>query len=265
MNIDDEQETDEKEKTWQFHLLLAFQFLTILPISLPRKAEESDFGKSTSFFPVVGLAQGLILLFIYKLFSLVLPEPVVNVLVLLSLVILAGGLHVDGFCDTVDGLAGRRGRDEALHIMKDSSVGAFTSVGVMLLFLMKYAGLISLPVGHRSGVIVAMPVFSLWSMVLLARLHHYARVEGGTGKAFVEHTGNRELATASLITLVVTLVAMSYIGLLVYFLIFMVTLFMGEYFRQRLGGVTGDALGAAKEVNDALVLLFTLIFLPQIR
>jgi adenosylcobinamide-GDP ribazoletransferase len=261
MNENSEPRTEGAGKSWYFYLLLAVQFLTILPVRLPGETEESDFGRSTALFPVVGLLQGLILLVVYKLFSLALPGAVVDVFILLTLVFITGGLHVDGFSDTVDGFAGKREKAETLRIMNDSNVGAFAVTGIALLSLLKYAGLSSLPVDHKSGVIVSIPVFSVWSMVLLARLHDYAREEGGTGKAFVRNTGNRELTAASIITVIVTVAAMGFYALLIYLLIFLTTLLMGEYSRYRLGGVTGDVLGAAKEVNDAMVLLFALIFL----
>ncbi len=260
MNNNEVETASDKRKPFYFHLLMALQFLTIFPLKLPGEAEESDFGKSTSFFPLVGLAQGLVLLIAYKVLSLVLPGVVVDAFILLFLILLNGGLHIDGFCDTIDGFGGSRERSETLRIMKDSNVGAFAVTGVALLFLLKYAGLTSIPVDHKSGIIVSLPVFSLWSMVLLMRLHDYAREEGGTGQSFTQHTGSRELITATIITLIVTLPAMGIYALLVFLLVFLATLLMGEYSKYRLGGVTGDVLGAAKEVNDALVLVFALIF-----
>jgi len=263
--LNDEQANIEKEmnRPWHYYLFAAFRFLTILPFPSTAKMEDSDFGKSMAFFPVVGLVQGLILLAVYAVFSPVLRGAVVDILLLLVLVLLAGGLHIDGFCDTVDGLAGGRDRENTLRIMKDSSVGSFAVAGIALLFLLKYAGLSSLTPGYKGGVILSMPVFSLWSMVLLARLYDYAREEGGTGKAFVDNTSNRELAAASIITLIFTILAMGINALLVFLLIGLVTLLFGEYSRHRLGGVTGDVLGAAKEANDALVLVFALIFMPK--
>lgn len=261
MKADDELTPDEDGRPLSYHLRLAFQFLTILPVSAPGRLEERDLARSTVYFPVVGLVQGLILLVLYWLLSLIFPGAVVDALILAALVILTGGLHIDGFCDVVDGFGSRKGRAETLRIMKDSRVGAFAAAGIALLFIMKFAGLSSLPLGHKGGVIVSMPVLSLWSMVLLARLHSYPREEGGTGKAFVEHTGNRELAMASVITLVITLLAMGVYALLIYMLIFILTLLMGEYSRQKLRGVTGDVLGAAKEINDVLVLILAAAFL----
>ena len=254
---------DGRNKGWLFYLLTAFRFLTVFPLSAPEKTDQADFGRSTAFFPVVGLAQGIILLVMYKVFMPFLPSALVDALILVALVILWGGLHIDGFCDVIDGFGGGRDPARILNIMKDSSVGAFAVTGVALLFLMKYAGLTALPADNKAGIIVCMPVLSLWSMVLLARLHRYPREEGGTGRAFMENTGNKELITAGLITLGITLLFMRFHAFIIFMIISFVTLLMGEYSKSRIGGVTGDVLGATKEINDAMVLLLAAAFLAK--
>jgi len=109
--------------------LAAFQFLTSIPLPGRR------------YFPVVGLIIGLILAGLNWLLSLILPSAVVNALLIVVLVIITGALHLDGFVDTCDGIAGHKAVEDRWRVMHDSRAGAFGIVGVVLLLLVKYVSL----------------------------------------------------------------------------------------------------------------------------
>ena len=125
--------------------IVALQFLTSIPVPLKREYTPREMGKSTLYFPVVGLIIGLTLAGLHWLLGLLLPYGLVNAFIIIALVLLTGAIHLDGFADTCDGIAGHRTVEERWQVMRDSRVGAFGVVGVVLLLLVKYTALGSIP------------------------------------------------------------------------------------------------------------------------
>ena len=118
--------------------LAALKFLTIIPLPSRLEPTPEEVGHSLAYFPVVGIIIGLILAGLNWLLGLFLPPAVVAGLVLVFMVVISGALHLDGFADTCDGIAGHRTAEERLQVMRDSRVGAFAVIGVSLLLLVKY-------------------------------------------------------------------------------------------------------------------------------
>ena len=163
--------------------LAALKFLTIIPLPWRREASPEEIGRSIGYFPVIGLIIGLILAGLNWLLSLFLPSAVVNALLIVSLVVLSGALHLDGFVDTCDGIAGHKTIEERWRVMHDSRAGAFGIVGVFLLLLVKYVSLNSVPESLLMVTLVLMPVVSRWAMVYTVFAYPYAR-PAGLGKVF---------------------------------------------------------------------------------
>ena len=234
--------------------LLALQFLTTFPVNKDLKADVSELRRSMSWFPLVGALQGLILVAAYFIFSTLLPDSVVMGLLLLVLVLTNGGLHVDGFADTVDGLAGGKSAEDRLRIMRDSSTGAIGVLFVVLLMLLKFLSLQELPEEARPQAIFLFPVFGRWAMVPLACWAPYARPSGGLGAAFAGNSRDvlikATLAAAILLSLLLGILS------LVLVLVFGIILYVSSgYFKRKLGGVTGDVFGFHSEIAEVFFLL----------
>lgn len=236
-------------------ILVALQFLTIIKLSRNLDMSEESLGRSMSYFPVVGLFIGLILISARWMLVFVLPSSIVDILVVAILVVLTGALHLDGFADTVDGLAGRDDREKTLAIMRDSRSGAFAVVGITLLLLLKTATLTSLPLLMKDKALLLMPVLGRWATVPLAAFFPYARSGSGTALAFTRFAGIRELSIASVIALTVAVGLLQFKGLIIFMAVALVSLLFGVFFKARIGGVTGDIMGAACEVSEVVVLL----------
>ena len=162
-------------------LLAALQFLTILPVK--RNFTSKQIGRSTAYFPVVGLIIGAILLGLHYLLHFLLPAGIVNALLLTVLVVLSGGLHLDGLADTIDGLAGHRTPERRLEIMRDSHIGGIGAVGLFLFLIIEYVALNSIPDKWMPFTLLLAPTVSRWAMVYSIFTYPYARPEG-LGKAF---------------------------------------------------------------------------------
>lgn len=234
---------------------LAWQFLTILPWG--KREQEIDprlLGRSMAFYPMVGLLLGLILWAVHWACSFVFPRALCDGLVIMLLAILTGGLHLDGLADTCDGLASGKSPEEKMKIMKDHRVGTFGVVGLILILGMKFLALNSLPdpaVG--AGLLFAL-ILGRWSMVQLTYRTPYARQEGGLGLAFKETLTRREVILAAATSLVLGLFFWRVWGVILCLMVGLFTLLIQKFFEKKIGGITGDVLGAANEVNEVLVL-----------
>ena len=239
-------------------LYIALGFLTIIPLPLNREVRPMDMGRSMACFPLAGAIIGGILAGMSAVLSIVLPRSVADFILIAALALITGGLHLDGLADTFDGLYGGKTREEALAIMKDSRVGAIGVVSLIFVIILKYITLLSVPAGLKYTALVVMPALSRWSMVLAAYLSGYARPTGGTGRDFIETVSPMSLLIATAFALITGIGGFEWKGGLIILWIGGLTIIWVIYFHRRLGGVTGDTLGAINEVNEAMVLLFIL-------
>ena len=238
--------------------IAAFQFLTSLPLPGRRETSPEELGRSTAYFPAVGLIIGLVLAGLNWLLSLILPSAVVNTLLIVALVIITGALHLDGFVDTCDGIAGHKPVEDRWRVMRDSRAGAFGIVGIILLLLVKYVTLNSIPQDVMMANLVFMPVVSRWAMVYAIFVYPYAR-QSGLGTAFKQATRWPQFTAATIITLVIAIALFpmfSLTGLLLIFGIWIITTLFAIYLKRKFAGLTGDTYGAINEVAEVMVLVF---------
>lgn len=259
--------------------LLAFQFLTTLPVRAPHPSsgaedvdapQPPDMGAALPWFPVVGACLGGALAGVDWALSGLVGKDLRSVLVVVLSALLTGMLHLDGFLDTCDGLLGVRTVARRLEIMRDSRVGAYGVVGGALLLLAKYAALNALPADLRALGIALAPIAGRWSMVYAMSRYPYLRTIGA-GSLF--RASGQRLFAASLVTFAmlagVSLLLASPVQLVwsvalvgeVALLIVLVTLLWTGWASRRLGGgLTGDIYGATNEIVE----FATLAFLPQL-
>lgn len=218
-------------------------------------------GRSTGYFPLVGLAIGLVLAGLNYALSLVLPASAVNALLIVAMAVLSGVLHLDGVVDTCDGLAGHGTNEQRLERMRDSRAGGFGVIGVALLLLVKYAALNSVPQGTMTFTLLLAPAVSRWAMVYAVFAFPYAR-PSGLGSAFKQATGWRQLLMATVIAAAVAAWLFMFKGLAVLLIVWILTLAIGLYLKRKLGGLTGDTYGAINEVIEVCVFIIvgTLVY-----
>jgi adenosylcobinamide-GDP ribazoletransferase len=242
--------------------LAALSFLTIIPVPHRREANPEEVGRSIGYFPVVGVIIGLILAGLNWLLGRFLPLAVVNGLLIVSLVVISGALHLDGFVDTCDGIAGHKTVEDRWRIMHDSRAGAFGVVGAFLLLLVKYVSLSSVPENLMMATLVLMPVVSRWTMVYAVFAYPYARPEG-LGTVFKQGANWQRFAIATIITLAIAIglarlanVAYFYLaGLAIMLGIWIIIMAMATYLKRKFSGLTGDTYGAINEVAEVGVLI----------
>lgn len=239
--------------------LFALQFLTIIPIKLSSKIEDTAIGRSTIFFPLVGAIQGTILIGTNILFSKLLPTDVVSGVILVILILTNGGFHLDGFADTIDGIAGGNTKEKQLEIMRDSQIGAIGVVAIAAILLLKFLALNNLPLDTKNYILFLTPVIGRWAIVPMAYWANYAREGNGLGKAFTKHTGIKEFLIATIFVLLFSSIFWSWQILPCLIILLFSTYLISAFFKKRLGGVTGDIFGFQSEVTEVLFLLLVLI------
>jgi adenosylcobinamide-GDP ribazoletransferase len=250
----------EGEKS-SLSFLAALQFLTSIPVAINRELGPAQLGRATAWFPAVGLIIGGMLALLNWLLGLILPTSVVNALLIVALVMVTGALHLDGFADTCDGLAGHKPAEERWKVMRDSRTGAFGAVGIALLLLVKYISLNNVPHDWMYPTLVIMPVVSRWAMVYAVFAFRYARPEG-LGKAYKEATRWPQLLLATILALAVAAVlypAFSFTGFILTAAILVITTLLALYFKAKFAGLTGDTYGAINEVAEVMVLIAVII------
>lgn len=233
---------------------IAFQFLTIIPSPFRRQPGLRELGGSLIFFPVIGLLLGGFLFGIDLGLGLVLPPELASALILGLWVLIAGTMHLDGFMDTCDGLHGDTPQ-RRLKIMADTHVGSFGIVGVIILLLIKYFALLTLPVGLRMEALLIVPSLSRWTMVYAVFVFPYARKDSGLGQAFKQQVTWQSLVTATLIVLAISGSLLRWQGTILMTIAWLTATTLGYFLRSRLGGLTGDTYGAINEIGEVVTLM----------
>jgi len=237
----------------------AVRFLSILP--MPGRTQLLDKDEVTTrlvvgceYFPLVGLLLALLLWSLVLLLAPLVPQLVLAALLVAALVILTGGLHLDGLMDSCDGLFGGSTRERKLEIMRDSRVGSFGVLGAICILLLKFALFASLRVHALPlALLIALPS-SRWAMVLALRVFPGARPTG-LGAAFHQAVTTERLLLAGTIALAIVLFTGQFIGLIVWLAGTVTTLILGLLITRSLGGLTGDSYGAIEEVAEVAALL----------
>lgn len=235
---------------------LALQFLTLLPGRKNREAiNPRDFGRSMAYYPVVGLLLGLLLWGAHGALAKAFPRALADGITILFLVVLTAAFHLDGLADTLDGLAFGRSPEERLRIMRDHRVGTFGVVGLILALGMKGLALHTLPQEEAGRALCLAVLLGRWSMVQMTYRSSYARPEGGLGSAFKEHLRKREVILAGLLSVVFSFFLFPLWGVMIWLAVGLLTLGIQTFFQRKIGGFTGDILGATNEVNEVFVLV----------
>lgn len=238
-------------------LILAIQFLTRIPIkSSNLQVTDEDFGKSQRAFILVAFLLGGLLSLLYYLLENRLPTIVLGFLILATEVLISGGLLLDGFMDSCDGLFSSRPRERSMEIMRDSRVGAHSVTFVILLFLSKFAVYSSLDLMSDPYLILFFgPVAGLWFLLFVINYFPYAREEG-VGKFFKDQARFKDFF---LNTILVFLALLLFSNPSLVLLGFMGTFFLTSVLAFRVNkfllGHTGDTYGAMAQTAQAIYIL----------
>lgn len=240
--------------------LLAVQFLTRLPVPRGLATTEEELGQATAFFPLVGTIIGGGAAAVFVLANRIVPLPVAVLLALGFATFLTNAFHEDGLADTFDGLGGGWTKDRVLEIMRDSRIGTYGSVALIFLILGKYTFLTALDSGQIWRWLIVAHTASRWTVLPLCMWLPYARAEG-QGKLVARQIGFPALLIGSVTFLLILLLLPWQIAIVPFAVTAAVVFFSGLYFKRRLGGITGDCLGAANQITEVVLYLTALLLI----
>jgi adenosylcobinamide-GDP ribazoletransferase len=255
----------------QFTLfLVAIQFLTRLPAPALDGFQPDWLAHSVRYFPLVGVLVGLISIGVWWLAGLVFPPAVAVGSMIAASLLLTGAFHEDGFADVCDGFGGGRTRDAVLSIMKDSRIGAYGAIGIGMMLALKWVVLISLPGSALPLTVVGAHMVSRWCAIGLIWRLPYVRADADAKSKPLAGSLSAGDWLVSGVLGALGLLPMIWLGhsaaggprpqvILAALAAAMVCVALaGAYFKTRLGGSTGDCLGAAQQVSELAFLLATL-------
>ena len=232
--------------------LLALSFYTRLPV--PQTLDYRQLPQSAVYLPLIGWVVGGSCALMFYLADWLWPQTVAVILALSTGILLTGALHEDGFADICDGFGGGMNKQRILEIMKDSQVGVYGLLGLVLMLLLKISLLSSLPAVAVPLVLLSGHSLSRWSPLLLMKGYNYAREQHSKASGAVYQPGFTELAFATIIASL-PLALLPALCVLTVIPVLLVTLLLGRYFHRHIGGYTGDCLGASQQVAETVFYL----------
>jgi adenosylcobinamide-GDP ribazoletransferase len=257
--------------------LVAIQFLTRLPVPPLAGFQTSWLSESARFFPLVGGLVGLSAVGVWWLSCLFLPPLVAVGLMMSASLLLTGAFHEDGFADVCDGFGGGRTRDAVLAIMKDSRVGAYGAIGVAMMLGLKWSVLASLPYAALPVIVVGAHIVSRWCAISLIWRLRYVRADtDAKSTPLANSLSGADWLLSGALGALMLLPPMLLIDPAARFqlalalpaalaLSVITALLAAGYFRNRIGGYTGDCLGAAQQLAELSFLLAALGVLAGIH
>lgn len=263
----------------------ALAFLTRVPVPNATCTPEA-IGRAAALFPAIGALVGLLSVAILALLArTTLPPALIALFIVLGGILLTGALHLDGLADTADGFGGGWTREDVLRIMRDHQIGTFGALALIVTLLLQVVSIATLiERGAASAALIVAPTVGRWGIVMLGRSLPYARADGGLGRSVTDHMRNLELVVATMLTVVIVLLvimstaiptrvpmtsatasamadamagaaanaAPSLAGLAT---TLVATVLFGWMCRRRIGGITGDSMGAVSVICETLALV----------
>ncbi|KAA5610648.1 adenosylcobinamide-GDP ribazoletransferase [Rhodovastum atsumiense] len=232
-------------------------FFTRVPLpSLPELVPE-DQRRASAYWPLVGAAVGAAVAGVWAVSATLFPPGVAVGLALAAGLLLTGALHEDGFADVCDGFGGGTTRDRVLEIMRDSRIGAFGAIGLVMLLGLKWQAMAALPPALLPAAVIAAHALSRGAAVAMMVVLPYARTDASRARPIVGHPGARLIGVAitALMPLLLLPPPARLAGLVVVAGIWGLCFL---WFRHRLGGYTGDCLGALQQLGEIGMLLAVL-------
>ena len=245
------------------NILISLSYFTRIPVRVPGKITESDLNNASKYFPLVGIFIGILTAAVFVLCQFIFPLSISVIISMIFSIILTGAFHEDGLSDFVDGFGGGYTKESVLRIMKDSRIGSFGAIGITLILLLKFVILNEMNSMTIPLVLIAGHSISRFITITFLFTHSYAREnEDSKAKPMAKSLSLQSLLLAALFGLLPILLLPNILGIVVIvFFLFFIKFLMGFYFVKKIGGYTGDCLGAVQQITEVLFYLGALLVL----
>lgn len=227
-------------------------FYTRLPC--PKNLDYAQLPHATIYLPLIGWLVGDACGLTFYLAQFLWSPTVAILLAIISGVLMTGAFHEDGFADVCDGFGGGYDKTRILTIMKDSVIGVYGALGLVLLVALKVSVLTTFPIEKLPVIFISAHSISRLFPLYLMRLYNYARLENSKSQIAIYIPTRHDLIAATFIALL-PLILLPTICWLSIIPLSLMTLWLGRYFHKHIGGYTGDCLGATQQICETLFYL----------
>jgi adenosylcobinamide-GDP ribazoletransferase len=233
------------------YFFAALRFFTRLPVPAWVGHSSEQLNHAARYFPLVGIIVGAIGAAITLAAMQLWPMPLGVLLGMAATLLATGAFHEDGLADTIDGFGGGWTREQVLAIMKDSRIGSYGAIGIGLALLAKFEALSALPAATLFAALVAGHAASRFASTTLIFFLDYARDDASAkSKPLATRMGKGEFAAASLFGLAPCLLLPATQAAVALALVALVAVLAARHFVKRIGGYTGDCLGAVQQLAE---------------
>lgn len=242
------------------YFFTALMFFTRIPIPFTLEYSDKIMNQSQKYYPLVGILVGIFNAFVFVILQFFLPIDISLIIMMTSSVFLTGAFHEDGFTDVCDSFGGGYGKERILTIMKDSRIGAYGVIGILLLILLKFYSMkhiAEVSITHFVNVVIIAHSASRYFSGLMIHTHEYVTdIDLSKSKPLA----NKALPTKTLIIgCLFTLLPFLFLQDLKYLVVlpfaYLGKGYLGWYFKKHIGGYTGDCLGTVQQVTEVLIYL----------
>jgi len=215
--------------------------------------EEDSLSRSVKFFPLVGLAVGSGAALLQSILIVHLARPLTAFVVLTYLVLITGCLHEDGLADTADGFGGGWTKDRVLAILRDSRIGSYGAIALVLSLLARYLLLASLPMERFIAYVISAHVLCRWSSLPLSYFLPPAREQEGQGARIAKLTSFSSLLFGSALSTAIVIFALRRSSVAPLLVAPLIVLVSGWFYNKKIGGITGDCFGATNQLTEIAI------------
>lgn len=237
--------------------LTALSFFTRIPIQL-KNVSEKQFFQAMVLIPIVGLVIGLLMWGVTELLGFIGYVPAASLLLVIFYIYITGGLHLDGVADTADAIFSARDKERMFEIMKDSRLGSFGAIALILLILSLYICFSWIFDTLSYSLVALVPIMGRYAAVQLAAFSAPAPQGGGLGKGFCEAAKPWQAMVYALLILCATYFLYKPSICIAVAAVMIFTGLLSLYFKHKLGGITGDQVGLSIELGQ-IVFMFSCI------
>lgn len=231
------------------------QFLTRIPVNISLECKQDNFKKAAFYLPIIGLIVGGIEWTAYYILNIFLPANINAVLVFIMSVLITGALHIDGLGDTCDGFYAFKGKDRIIEIMKDSRIGSYACIAIVVDILLKVSSLTYIIENKLGYIIILAPIIGRLSIIFISLIGKPAK-STGSGNLFIGNMSRTIVIFAALLSFVISIILIGVTNSAIIFLIsFIITVLVNKYSESKINGITGDLLGANNELVEIFVLI----------
>jgi adenosylcobinamide-GDP ribazoletransferase len=235
-------------------MALAVQFMTRVPIR-SKGLDPARLSRASAWFPAVGLLVGGVAALAYMLLVPHLERTLAALIAVLVMVLVTGGLHEDGLADCADAFGGGWTREDKLRILKDSRIGTFGAIALILSLASRVLFLATLPAGAVVAYLISAQVLARFTPLPLGALLKPAREQEGQGRRVACATSWLTVALGTAMAIALTVLILRASAWQPILAVAIVTAASALYYKRRLGGITGDCMGATIQLSEIAVYL----------